>query len=517
MATSDTDNVKEGGGVGGEWIKLDQESMAPPPRFGASLTICGNEVLLFGGAQEDSSGEMKYFNDLYRLALRLTLESELNYNWELVTYTGDIPPPRESHCACFIKGELYIFGGIGTSDFGGSFSGKFIYSFSPVSKQWSVLETQGSTPEFQNMSAVVVVGDKILAFGGVHQGVSQCKVFILDTETLSWSSPSCTGFLPTARCDHSCAVIGQKMYVFGGSASSSLLLNDLCVMDTDNLEWNLVPVAGALPDPREYCSLTVMGDHYLILFGGNTFNRSGQGQASCSDTYVIDLSKQTPIWTLLASGGDHAPTPRYSHSAVAVLNFLLVFGGMGQTTDFNDLWAFRFDVPYEQLIGYLPTLPPPAHYSSLPSILPSLTQHSPAIRIERASAPKEVEELQQSLLIRVNEMFDTLKEQIAATEQARVRVRAEKELIKGDRKQLMSEVTEKKKEVENMIQSHKKSNEEWIRLRCHENDITRKELNKQRKTLEGKRGELEKREREFEEKSKQLTALMDQFNKMKSS
>lgn len=48
------------------------------------------------------------------------------------------------------------------------------------------------------MSAVVS-GDKIIAFGGVYQGVSQCKVFILDTETLNWSSPTCTGFLPTAR------------------------------------------------------------------------------------------------------------------------------------------------------------------------------------------------------------------------------------------------------------------------------------------------------------------------------
>lgn len=133
------------------------------------------------------------------------------------------------------------------------------------------------------------------------------------------------------------------MYVFGGSASSSLLLNDLCVMDIESLEWNLVPVAGSLPDPREYCSLTVVGDRYLAVFGGYTFKRSGQEQTSCSDTYVIDVSKQAPEWNLLKSEDGHAPTPRYSHSAVAVLNFLLVFGGMGQTSDYNDLWAFRYN------------------------------------------------------------------------------------------------------------------------------------------------------------------------------
>ena len=92
--------------MGGEWIKLEQESMAPSPRFGASLTTCGNEILLFGGCQEESSGSMRYFNDLYRLALRLTAESELSYNWELVPATGHVPPPRESHCACYVKGNM---------------------------------------------------------------------------------------------------------------------------------------------------------------------------------------------------------------------------------------------------------------------------------------------------------------------------------------------------------------------------------------------------------------------------
>ena len=89
---------------GGTWVQLEQQSMAPPPRFGASLTACGDEVLLFGGCQEDASGGMHFYNDLYRLALRLTIESELDYIWEMVPSTGQIPAPRESHCACAVKG-----------------------------------------------------------------------------------------------------------------------------------------------------------------------------------------------------------------------------------------------------------------------------------------------------------------------------------------------------------------------------------------------------------------------------
>ena len=95
-----------GGGVGGEWIELEQESMAPSPRFGASLTTCGSEILLFGGSQEHSSGAIRYFNDVYRLALRLTADSELSYSWEFVPTTGHAPAAREGHCACYIKGTL---------------------------------------------------------------------------------------------------------------------------------------------------------------------------------------------------------------------------------------------------------------------------------------------------------------------------------------------------------------------------------------------------------------------------
>ena len=139
-------------------------------------------------------------------------------------------------------------------------------------------------------------------------------------------------------------MIGQKMYVFGGSASSSLLLNDLCVLDTETLEWNPVPVSSSTPDPREYCSLTAMGDRHLLLFGGySSSNRGSQEQTSSNDLYLMDLSDPSPHWHPFPStpGAESMPAPRYSHSAIAVLNFLLVFGGMGHTSDLNDLWAFR--------------------------------------------------------------------------------------------------------------------------------------------------------------------------------
>ena len=40
-----------------------------------------------------------------------------------------------------------------------------------------------------------------------------------------------TGDIPLPRCDHSCCVIDQKMFVFGGSAGESLWLNDLSYLN----------------------------------------------------------------------------------------------------------------------------------------------------------------------------------------------------------------------------------------------------------------------------------------------
>ena len=47
----------------------------------------------------------------------------------------------------------------------------------------------------------------------------------------SWSEPAIKGPPPTPRDSHSCTVIGDSLFVFGGTDGSKLL-NDLHILDT---------------------------------------------------------------------------------------------------------------------------------------------------------------------------------------------------------------------------------------------------------------------------------------------
>ena len=42
-----------------------------------------------------------------------------------------------------------------------------------------------------------------------------------------WNLAETTGQIPKPRCDHGCAVLDNKMVIFGGSAGECVWLNDL--------------------------------------------------------------------------------------------------------------------------------------------------------------------------------------------------------------------------------------------------------------------------------------------------
>lgn len=121
--------------------KIPKNSSFPPPRprLGHSFTLIGNKIYLFGGLANDSDNPKqnvpKYLNDLYTLELK----GNNQYQWETPATYGTPPSARESHTAI---------------------------SFTPK---------DGGAP-------------KLLIYGGMS-GFRLGDIWILDTDTLTWSRP----------------------------------------------------------------------------------------------------------------------------------------------------------------------------------------------------------------------------------------------------------------------------------------------------------------------------------------
>merc|ERR1712228_1080539 len=156
----------------------------------------------------------------------------------------------------------------------------------------------------------------------------QCKASTNNSQMLLWYPPETTGDPPSPRAAHAAAVVGKKMYVFGGN-NFNKLFNDLYYLDTDNMKWSQVITTGTPPSGRANHSLTAIGDKYLIVFGGN------DGQP-LNDIHIFDIDKNS--WTQPAMHGT-PPIARGGHSAVCVKNKqLLIFAGGYNSKILNDLY-----------------------------------------------------------------------------------------------------------------------------------------------------------------------------------
>lgn len=141
---------------------------------------------------------------------------------------------------------------------------------------------------------------------------------------------------PPARCGHSCALIDERMYLYGGSAKDSgELLNEqgrVWVYDTSTDKWShLDPPEGAVtPTPR--------AEH-----------------ASIGSEHPKNETRPTDEGSLPQQPPDPAsvvPEP----AAPDTYGTLIIQGGKGKEGDHNDMWTFDIS---SRTWAELPEPPPP--------------------------------------------------------------------------------------------------------------------------------------------------------------
>lgn len=122
--------------------------------------------------------------------------------------------------------------------------------------------------------------------------------------------------LYVCRHRHAAAVVGSKIYVFGG-LNNETVTSSLHVLDTDSLQWRELLVSGEGPCARHSHSIVACGSQ-LYTFGGY------DGEEALGDLYRFDI--QTSKWKKVKAAG-RSPHARFSHSMFVYRNHLGVIGG----------------------------------------------------------------------------------------------------------------------------------------------------------------------------------------------
>ena len=248
-----------------------------------------------------------------------------------------LPISRCQHAAGSSDGKIFMFGGRKNAS-GSRF--KDLWSFDLKTHQWCELKIRGKIrpPSLQDHSLDVWC-NKIFVFGGEvgHTNPDDTFVWIMDLFKMEWrrccNETTLTGSTktwPTGRRGHSSLVYRDSLYIFGGYQNLSGSLAELWIFNLIREEWSLVSSSKRQPAARHHHSVALYNDS-MILFGGMSNLKDK------NDVWQMDLqSRQWNKWKT-----NRGPDGLHSHTAVIYNDTMFVFGGESCGQLRNDLWRLN--------------------------------------------------------------------------------------------------------------------------------------------------------------------------------
>ena len=204
--------------------------------------------------------------------------------------------------------------------------------------RWDKIKYKGAAPAKREGHTSVAVEDYIITFGGCYLD-KRCfnDLHVFNTRTNDWVQPKVDGLPPIEREGHTATMVGQLMYVYGGSSEVGYL-DDVYVLNVNPgtpgsgeelpMSWGHIDVSGVEPIGREGHSAVQYGSR-IIYFGGYT------EKGFTNELLILDTT--TNAWQIPAVSGVK-PAGREGHTALVYNNRMYVFGGFTNGGCLNDLY-----------------------------------------------------------------------------------------------------------------------------------------------------------------------------------
>ncbi|KAJ9595231.1 hypothetical protein L9F63_013468 [Diploptera punctata] len=252
-------------------------SCVPYQRYGHTAVAYGDKIYIWGGRNDEAACNILFCFDTNTL------------QWSCPNVSGMVPGARDGHSACIISGCMYVFGGF-EEEIDRFSQDVHVLNFRTM--HWSYVCTLGEPPSYRDFHSATALGDRMYIFGGrgdqngpfhSQEEIYCSDIMYLDTITGRWCRPATYGDIPIGRRSHS-ASLQYRQHVVIISCYNGLYdehYNDLYRFSPVRNEWQLVKPLGKVPSKRRRQSCLVVGDK-VFLFGG-TSPYSGQNLHSLEE------------------------------------------------------------------------------------------------------------------------------------------------------------------------------------------------------------------------------------------
>jgi len=158
---------------------------------------------------------------------------------------------------------------------------------------------------------------------------------VLDSGTMLWSQPKCTGALPPGLQSHVCVLTGERLLVIGGCTMGldgkghtyCHFNHEMFVLHAQSMLWERLRNRGENLSARAHTAVALV-ENFLVLFGG----WSGKCE-TLQEMITLDLNG-FDSWRVFQVPGQ-TPAGVYGHTATLIGTNVIIFGGWDGISPMN--------------------------------------------------------------------------------------------------------------------------------------------------------------------------------------
>lgn len=255
----------------------------------------------------------------------------MDLQWRKVEVTGpfdELNRPYGFSTANLVGHRIYMYGGTTTMR-----RCKAVFVYDILARRWEEMKPEvGESFFVRTMHSSVLVGEKLLVFGGLDQSGYRSELLELDLVMRTCNVVMCRGLKMKYCAGHSSCYLPKKDCLLVYTGRFGKKNESLFSFHVSSRVWRQVEAKGEEPT-RRWKQGSALVDGHWFLYGGDPVDAMTQAS---NTLYVLDTDPKVPCWSKV-------PTFAYwpqTVGPIAVINGQLI---LYKSDDAESKWLCAYD------------------------------------------------------------------------------------------------------------------------------------------------------------------------------